>query len=51
MYVFYLPHANITVKKKKSKFYFELRGMSEFHEASRELLFLTGTPSVRNLKF
>ena len=25
--------------------------MSEFHEASRESLFLTGTPSVRNLKF
>ena len=25
--------------------------MSEFREASRESLFLTGTPSVRNLKF
>ena len=29
---------------------FELRGVSEFREASRESLFLTGTPSVRNLK-
>ena len=29
---------------------FELQGVSEFREASRELLFLTGTPSVRNLK-
>ena len=29
---------------------FELRGVSEFGEASRESLFLTGTPSVRNLK-
>ena len=28
-----------------------LRGLSEFREASRESLFLTGTPSVCNLKF
>ena len=30
---------------------FKLRGMSEFHEASRKSLLLTGTPSVHNLKF
>ena len=51
MYVFYLPYANITVKKKNLSFNFELRGVSEFREASRESLFFTGTPSVCNLKF
>ena len=37
--------------KKNLSSNFELRGVSEFDEASRESLFLTGTPSVRNLKF
>ena len=49
--MFHLPYANITVKKKILSFNFELRGVSEFREASRESLLLTGTPSVRNLKF
>ena len=30
---------------------FELQSVGEFREASRESLLLTGTPSVRNLKF
>ena len=36
--------------KKNLSSNFELLGMSEFREASRESLLLTGTPSVRNLK-
>ena len=36
-------------EKKNLSSNFELR--SEFREASRESLVLTGTPSVRNLKF
>ena len=46
-----MSYASITVRERK-KFLssnFELR--SEFREASRESLVLTGTPSVRNLKF
>ena len=37
-------------KRKILSCNFELRDVSEFREASRESLFLTGTPSVRNLK-
>ena len=36
---------------KHEEFQFQLQGISEFHEASHESLLLTGTPSVRNLKF
>ena len=50
MQVLQLPYTNVTVKKILS-FNFELRVVSEFSKASRESLFLTGTPSVRNLKF
>ena len=44
-----MSYVSITVRKKKLSSNFELR--SEFREASRESLVLTGTPSVRNLKF
>ena len=37
--------------KKNLSSNFELQGVCEFREASRELLLLTGTPSVHNLKF
>ena len=40
-----------TRKKKFLISDFELRGISEFREVSHESLLLTGTPSVRNLKF
>ena len=43
--IFGIPRQNM------KKFNFELRGVSEFREASHESLLLTGTPSVRNLKF
>ena len=36
---------------KHEEFQVHLRGISEFREASHESLLLTGTPSVRNLKF
>ena len=36
---------------RHKEFQFELRGISEFRKASHESLLLTGTPSVRNLKF
>ena len=39
------------MQAKHEEFQFQLRGISEFHEASHESLLLTGTPSVRNLKF
>ena len=38
-------------RQNMKNFNFELRGVSEFHEVSHESLLLTGTPSVRNLKF
>ena len=38
-------------RQNTKKFNFELLGISEFREVSHELLLLTGTPSVRNLKF
>ena len=41
----------MTVKKKNLSSYFELQDVSGFREASHKLLLLTGTPSVRNLKF
>ena len=41
----------MTVKKKNLSSYFKLQDVSEFREASRKPLLLTGTPSVRNLKF
>ena len=39
------------MQAKHEEFQFQLRGISEFCEASHESLLLTGTPSVRNLKF
>ena len=39
------------MQAKHKEFQFNLRGISEFREASHELLLLTGTPSVWNLKF
>ena len=39
------------LQAKHKEFKFQLRDISEFREASHELLLLTGTPSVRNLKF
>ena len=40
-----------SMQAKHEEFQFRLRGISQFCEASCELLLLTGTPSVRNLKF
>ena len=52
------PNVNVLIAIRKHhgeekilSFNFELRSVSEFREASRESLVLTGTPSVRNLKF
>ena len=39
------------MQAKHEEFQFQLRGISEFCEGSHESLLLTGTPSVRNLKF
>ena len=39
------------MEAKHGEFQFQLRGISKFHEVSHESLLLTGTPSVRNLKF
>ena len=39
------------MQAKHEEFQFQLRGISEFREGSHESLLLTGTPSVRNLKF
>ena len=39
------------MQAKHEEFQFQLRGISEFREASYESLSLTGIPSVRNLKF
>ena len=38
-------------RQNTKNFNFELPGISEFCEVSHESLLLTGTPSVRNLKF
>ena len=40
-----------SMQAKHEEFQFQLRDISEFREASRESLLLTGTPSVCNLKF
>ena len=41
-----------SIQRQNTKnFNFKLRAISEFREVSQELLLLTGTPSVRNLKF
>ena len=39
------------MEAKHEEFQFQLRGISELREVSHESLLLTGTPSVRNLKF
>ena len=39
------------MQAKHEEFQFQLGDISEFREVSHESLLLTGTPSVRNLKF
>ena len=39
------------MEAEHGEFQFQLRGISEFRKVSHESLLLTGTPSVRNLKF
>ena len=51
MYILHLAYRNKMVMKKILSSNSELQDMSKFHEASHESLLLTGTPSVRNLKF
>ena len=49
-----LPMQRFNIRNMQAKheeFQFQLRGIREFREAFHESLFLTGTPSVRNLKF
>ena len=49
-----LPMQRFNIRNMEAKheeFQFQLQGISELHEVSHESLLLTGTPSVRNLKF